>query len=121
MRENTRWEVEEPISTPTLNMKISASPSRLRPVGEKKNRPPASSVSMFIQFPIRSALSPQKCRSPAHGLSASPRPACGERSDREAIRVRGRFGEAEALRLVEKPPHPDPLPARGAREQHRLA
>src|SRR5580692_7372310 len=50
MRENTRWEVEEPISTPTLNTQISSSPSRLRPVVEKKIRPPASSVSISIQL-----------------------------------------------------------------------
>ena len=42
-----------------------------------------------------------------------PLPACGERSTREARRVRGPSRESE---LVETPPHPDPLPARGARE-----
>src|SRR5262249_17034709 len=47
--ENTRWEVEEPISTPTLRMQISSSPSRLRPVLEKKIRPPCSSVSIFTR------------------------------------------------------------------------
>jgi hypothetical protein len=38
----------------------------------------------------------------------SPLPACGERSDREAVRVRGRIRETEHL---ETPPHPNPLPA----------
>src|SRR5882672_8735982 len=52
MRENTRCEVDEPISTPTLRMQISSSPSRLRPVEEKKMRPPCSSVSIFIKRPI---------------------------------------------------------------------
>jgi hypothetical protein len=51
-----------------------------------------------------------------HGV-ALPLPACGERSDREAIRVRGPFRESEPqilrLRIVEKPP----LPARGEREK----
>jgi hypothetical protein len=61
----------------------------------------------------------------------SPLPACGERSDRAAIRVRGPFHESErslnpwkphefelrTLRYVEKPPHPDPLPASGEREK----
>jgi hypothetical protein len=61
----------------------------------------------------------------------SPLPACGERSDRAAIRVRGPTQESERLeglwqplrahelrrlRRVEAPPHPDPLPARGGRE-----
>jgi hypothetical protein len=49
-----------------------------------------------------------------------PLPACGERSDRAAIRVRGLFRESERqifmLRIVERSPHPDPLPASGARE-----
>jgi hypothetical protein len=44
----------------------------------------------------------------------SPRPACGERSDCAAIRVRGTI---RACECVESPPHPDPLPASGAREK----
>src|SRR5580704_14760895 len=54
-----------------------------------------------------------------------PLPACGERSDRAAIRVRGPLRESErrilTLRIVERPPHPDPLPARGEREHIRRA
>src|SRR5262245_36300494 len=53
-------------------------------------------------------------------LRPSPLPACGERSDREAIRVRGRLRKSERL---EAPPHPvrgfaahHPLPASGERE-----
>jgi hypothetical protein len=44
MRENTRCEVDEPMSTPTLSTTISSSPSSERPVEEKKTRPPWSSV-----------------------------------------------------------------------------
>src|ERR1700675_1639436 len=51
MRENTRWEVDEPISTPTLRMQISSSSESVRPVEEKKIRPPCSSVSIFINGP----------------------------------------------------------------------
>jgi hypothetical protein len=47
-----------------------------------------------------------------HGLSA-PLPACGERSTREARRVRGPLRESEP---VETPPHPHLLPARGEKE-----
>src|SRR6516164_2701072 len=43
MRENTRCEVEEPISTPTLRTTISSSSTRERPVLEKKIRPPCAS------------------------------------------------------------------------------
>src|SRR4051794_13727747 len=39
MRENTRCEVEEPMSTPTLRMTISSSSTSERPVLEKKIRP----------------------------------------------------------------------------------
>src|SRR5258708_20506486 len=42
----------------------------------------------------------------------SPRPACGERSDCEAIRVRGTIRESGR---AERAPHPDPLPARAGR------
>jgi hypothetical protein len=65
----------------------------------------------------------------------SPLPVRGERSDRETIRVRGPVRESErlqnplqpreselrTLRRGETPPHPDPLPARGAREKKGLA
>ena len=47
---------------------------------------------------------------------ALPLPACGERSDREAIRVRGRLRESERFSSA---PHPDPLPASGERELKR--
>src|SRR5260370_20293162 len=49
---------------------------------------------------------------------APPRPACGERSDREAIRVRGRFRKSE---LGGPPPHPDLLPASGEKETAEFA
>src|SRR6266852_851749 len=43
MRENTRCEVEEPISTPTVSRQISSSSASVRPVEEKKMRPPSAS------------------------------------------------------------------------------
>src|SRR5438105_11034948 len=44
MRENTRCDVDDPISPPTDRMTISSSPSRVRPLLEKKIRPPSASV-----------------------------------------------------------------------------
>src|SRR5260221_4646833 len=47
-----------------------------------------------------------------------PRPACGERSDCGAIRVRGTIHESE---YAVRAPHPNPLPAKsGAREKEAL-
>jgi DNA helicase II / ATP-dependent DNA helicase PcrA len=46
-----------------------------------------------------------------------PLPACGERSPREARRVRGTL---QTLKPAESPPHPDPLPASGERESTSL-
>src|ERR1700712_2899915 len=48
MRENTRCDVDEPISTPTLSTTISSSPSSERPVLEKKTRPSCSSSAFVI-------------------------------------------------------------------------
>src|SRR5580698_6815328 len=42
MREKTRCEVDEPISTPTESTQSSASSPNVRPVLEKKTRPPWS-------------------------------------------------------------------------------
>jgi hypothetical protein len=54
-----------------------------------------------------------------HTQVRSPRPACGERSDRAAIRVRGALRESEP---DERAPHPNPLPAKsGEREQGSIA
>src|ERR1700688_1321579 len=51
--------------------------------------------------------------------SDSPRPVCGERSDCEAIWVRGTLRETECL---ERAPHPNPLPAKsGEREKRSIA
>jgi hypothetical protein len=57
---------------------------------------------------------------------ASTSPRTGERSARAARRVRGALHESEPtsgpsspLRFMATPPHPDPLPASGAREQRR--
>ncbi|MEA2345669.1 MAG: peptide/nickel transport system ATP-binding protein ddpF [Thermoanaerobaculia bacterium] len=56
---------------------------------------------------------------PEEETLSSPLPARGERSDGIAddIQVRGPIRESE---LVEKPPHPDPLPAGGERGQPLL-
>src|SRR6202040_1400711 len=43
MRENTRCEVDEPISTPTESTPSSPSSPKVRPVEEKKIRPPCAS------------------------------------------------------------------------------
>src|SRR5687767_8840753 len=48
MRENTRCEVDEPMSTPTLSTTIWSSSSSERPVEEKKMRPPLASCSTGI-------------------------------------------------------------------------
>src|SRR5438552_12550679 len=48
MRENTRCEVEEPISTPTLSTTTSSSSTSERPVLEKKIRPPCASSSAIM-------------------------------------------------------------------------
>src|SRR4051794_40629848 len=43
MRENTRCDVDEPMSTPTLSTTISSSSTSERPVLEKNTRPPTAS------------------------------------------------------------------------------
>src|SRR5205814_846151 len=48
MRENTRCEVDEPMSTPTLRTTISSSSTSERPVLEKKMRPPTCSSVLLI-------------------------------------------------------------------------
>src|ERR1700726_2766189 len=53
MRENTRCEVDEPISTPTDSTHSSSSSPKVRPVEEKKIRPPCESCSV-----MRAALPP---------------------------------------------------------------
>src|SRR6266571_1958779 len=56
MRENTRCEVEEPMSTPTLRRRISSSSSRLRLTLLKNILPPASLIEPFLllaSFPRR--------------------------------------------------------------------
>src|SRR5262245_31459972 len=50
MRENTRCEVDEPISTPTLRMTISSSSTSERPVLEKKMRPPSASPFVMTRW-----------------------------------------------------------------------
>src|SRR3989442_15202412 len=48
MRENTRCEVDEPISTPTLRTTSSSSSTSERPELEKKMRPPCASSSAIV-------------------------------------------------------------------------
>ena len=50
MRENTRCEVDEPISTPTDSTHSSSSSPKVRPVLEKKMRPPWASSVMLDHF-----------------------------------------------------------------------
>src|SRR6202140_5880817 len=44
--------------------------------------------------------------------ASSPRPACGERSPGEAHRSRAGEGDSPRVELVERAPHPNPLPAK---------
>src|SRR5262249_46161401 len=100
MRENTRCEVEEPMSTPTLRTTISSSSTSERPVEEKKMRPPSSSSVM-----IRAAV-----------LAASgAKDSVCSLSQRERGGVRG----CDLSRGFE-PPHPNPLPF-GERERTEFA
>src|SRR5262245_18205711 len=57
MRENTRCEVDEPMSTPTDSTTTWSSSSSERPVEEKKMRPPLSSCStgMPVTYPQNGA------------------------------------------------------------------
>src|SRR5579863_5600148 len=58
---------------------------------------------------------------PRERISISPLPARGERSS--VARVRGplRDSEHRIVTRAAKPPHPDPLPARGERERAEIA
>ncbi len=62
----------------------------------------------------------EKCRAQAGPTcSSSPRPACGERSKfAREFRVRGTSPRAE---LLERAPHPDPLPVRTGRGRRKAA
>src|SRR5580700_518520 len=57
MRENTRCEVEEPMSTPTESTHNSSSSPKVRPVEEKKMRPPCASswASSVMKLPVSSS------------------------------------------------------------------
>src|SRR5262245_1957846 len=65
MREKTRCEVDEPISTPTLSTTISSSSTSERPVLVKKMRPPSSSPA------IRKTDRPSRMRPQAACVPAS--------------------------------------------------
>src|SRR5580692_10153650 len=53
MRENTRCEVDEPMSTPTESTHSSSSSPKVRPVEEKKMCPPCASSWVSSVMPIR--------------------------------------------------------------------
>src|SRR5262247_595599 len=110
MRENTRCEVEEPMSTPTVSRQISSSSASERPALEKKMRPPRASSVIRPLAPSRQILpwttrllhlAPRAGREPAPDLIRGRIPSAAKRSD--GIRVRGRLRESEP---VGKPPHP---------------
>src|SRR3954447_13329685 len=61
MRENTRCDVDEPISTPTLSTTISSSSTSERPVLEKNTRPPTASSVISINVPQSSGHSQLSC------------------------------------------------------------
>src|SRR5262245_43163452 len=64
MRENTRCDVEEPMSTPTLSTQIWSSSPSVRPVLEKKIRPPSASSAILLLLPHRHAGRRQASASP---------------------------------------------------------
>ena len=72
--------------------------------------------------PVTSATLPVSMRAASFAvmivLLFLPLPACGERSDRAAIRVRGvqAYPRTAAIAEIHQPPHPNPLPASGERE-----
>jgi histidinol-phosphate aminotransferase len=74
----------------------------------RTNRP---AVGGPVGYPGRCA-----CRGLTATPRSSPRPACGAEVENSLseFRVRGLIRESD---LVERPPHPGPLPARGAREK----
>src|SRR5262245_2099484 len=67
MRENTRCDVEEPISTPTVRRQISSSSASVRPVLEKKMRPPSASSVIWQRAHDTRHLSPLAGRGGASG------------------------------------------------------
>src|SRR5258708_1889528 len=80
MRENTRCEVDEPISTPTLSTTISSSSTRERPVLEKKIRPPALSSFMPVSADGR------------HGRACPGHPRLHLQGGREVVDARHEAG-----------------------------
>src|SRR2546421_6894349 len=98
MRENTRWEVDDPISTPTLRTTISSSSTSERPVEEKKMRPPSSSLIPVSKKLIDGGATGSVC--------------CLSRRERGGVR-------GYDLSIEPYPPHPDPLPC-GERERTEL-
>src|SRR5262245_43163016 len=101
MRENTRCEVEEPISTPTLSTTISSSSTSERPVLVKKMRPPSSSSAIMATVrPSRrvAACAPASCaRELGHGGAFLVK--AGLHSARHAFRLKRRlvFGADEGI------------------------
>jgi hypothetical protein len=56
-------------------------------------------------------------RATAHLAPLAGRGQHGKRETRISARVRGPLHDSERLRLAERPPHPDLLPARGEKER----
>jgi hypothetical protein len=52
----------------------------------------------------------------AHLAPLAGRGQPGKKEDQNSARVRGPLHDSERLRLAERPPHPDLLPARGEKE-----
>src|SRR6476659_238006 len=65
MRENTRCEVEEPISTPALSTTISSSSTSERPVLVKKMRPPSCSSAIMATVRPSRMRPAAPCASPS--------------------------------------------------------
>src|SRR5262249_51712589 len=103
MRENTRCEVEEPISTPTLSTTISSSSTSERPVLLKKMRPLSFSPAIMPTVPpspIRrgAACAPASCACElGHGGAFLVK--AGLHSARHAFRLERRlvFGADEGI------------------------
>src|SRR5579872_4864268 len=70
MRENTRCEVDEPMSTPTERTHSSSSSPNVLPVEEKKMRPPWASSSVIYLLPHTSF------RGAAQRRARNPYPLC---------------------------------------------
>src|SRR5690349_19228953 len=95
MRENTRCEVDEPMSTPTLSTQIWSSSASVRPVEEKKMRSPSAPCSMTgIQLIPLGRHGRACCIARGH-----PRRVFGDIIDTSSLHG---FGCKEAIHAVER-------------------